>query len=495
MSNTEHSPLLVQTSPSVTQLTYQTASSSESSLDRLLRPTTAASLTPTLGQRHSFLYRARRSKLATALVVSMALFVDMLIYGIAVPILPKIVERMPGWSGEASMDVGILFGSYALGLLIFTPIFGILSDKYQTRRTPMLVGLMGLAVCTILFSVAESYWQLLLARFAQGVSGGASWSIGLSMIADVYPAHRLGVVMGTVLSANTVGLLVGPPIGGFLFQYVSNRAPFYFAAFLALLDFLARLWVIPPTSAAALRPSSQLDLVRPSSGSFGDLFRILANPQIALTCLSTVVISGVYSGLEPTLPLFLAERFGSDESEIGLLFCAIVVPNVAVSIIVGWISDMYGRKIVTAIGMLSMAVSTPLLALPTVIGFEVVTLMMFGATAAVSLTPIMPELAEFVTQQGGGAYGQVYALFNVAYSFGMLSGPIVAGFLYQSISFQWEMVFFACTVAIFAPILLVADSWYRRKSQESFRIPSPARSTSRQRPPSMMSAYRQLDSK
>lgn len=98
--------------------------------------------------------------------------------------------------GVEADAIGWLFGSYALGLLLLTPVFGIVSDRLGSRRVPMLAGLLGLAVATLLFNVATTYGGLVAARIAQGVSGGASWTIGLSMIADVYPKERLGAVMG-----------------------------------------------------------------------------------------------------------------------------------------------------------------------------------------------------------------------------------------------------------------------------------------------------------
>jgi MFS family permease len=122
-------------------------------------------------------------------VVALALFIDTLVYGIAVPILGSILSAI----GRSSSDLGVLFGSYAIGLLTSAPIAGVISDRIG-RRIPMVVGLLGMGVSSILFSFAESFWQLLVARILQGVSGGISWSVGLSMIADVYPSDQLGSV-------------------------------------------------------------------------------------------------------------------------------------------------------------------------------------------------------------------------------------------------------------------------------------------------------------
>lgn len=63
----------------------------------------------------------------------------------------------------------------AFGLLLATPVFAILSDRYQNRRYPMMGGMLGLGISTLAFAMADTYALLVLARVAQGVAGGASW--------------------------------------------------------------------------------------------------------------------------------------------------------------------------------------------------------------------------------------------------------------------------------------------------------------------------------
>jgi MFS family permease len=106
--------------------------------------------------------------------------------------------------------------------------------------------------------------------------------------------------------------------------------------------------------------------------------------------------------MEPTLPLYLRDRFGLDETTIGLLFCVIVIPNMFISVIVGWVSDRYGHKLVCGLFMLSMAVASPCLGLPYSIPIEIIALMAFGLSSAGSLTPLLPDMASFVTSRGGG---------------------------------------------------------------------------------------------
>jgi MFS family permease len=110
----------------------------------------------------------------------------------------------------------------------------------------MMVALLCCAIATLGFAFATTFWQLLLARIMQGVAGGASWTISLTMIADAFPAHQLGTAMGSVLVWNSFGFLAGPVIGGFLFEYGGYMMPFLFCAIGALITLLVSTAVIPP---------------------------------------------------------------------------------------------------------------------------------------------------------------------------------------------------------------------------------------------------------
>ncbi|TMF41799.1 MAG: MFS transporter, partial [Chloroflexi bacterium] len=84
---------------------------------------------------------SRGSPRAILLVVTLAIFTDMLVYGLVVPILPRYATTL----GASQAAIGLLFGSYAVALLVATPFWGILSDRVG-RRGPMLWGLIGLAI-------------------------------------------------------------------------------------------------------------------------------------------------------------------------------------------------------------------------------------------------------------------------------------------------------------------------------------------------------------
>jgi multidrug resistance protein len=188
---------------------------------------------------------------------------DSLVYSVVIPILPLFVTSTLHLDEQ---DVGFLFASYAGGLLVATPLFGLASDRFG-RRAPMLFGLLGLAAATMGFAFAQSYWQLVLARVAQGVSGAASFVVGLAMISDAFPVDEVGGALGLVMGVNAIGFLVGPTIGGVMYERLGFRAPFFLCAALAVADFVARFALVSDEALLAMHAQSMRDSASLSSSS------------------------------------------------------------------------------------------------------------------------------------------------------------------------------------------------------------------------------------
>jgi MFS family permease len=126
------------------------------------------------------------SKGAVLLVVSVALFTDMLVYDVLLPILPEILIRAHSSASKA----GTLVASYALGLLFATPILSYWSDSTRDRKTPIIVGQAGLIVATIMFIRARSLWLLIVARILQGIHPRDQYRICSFRNMDCWPCSH-----------------------------------------------------------------------------------------------------------------------------------------------------------------------------------------------------------------------------------------------------------------------------------------------------------------
>jgi DHA1 family solute carrier family 18 vesicular amine transporter 1/2 len=356
-----------------------------------------------------------------------------------------------------------------VGLIFVTPFISFFSDRFNNRKVPMLMGLVGLITSTLAFAYTDSFIGLAVARFGQGVSAGISWTIGLAMISDVYLPSELGSVMGWVLTANSFGFLIGPPLGGVMSQFISQEAPYLLCTGLALIDLIGRLYIKPAIpslegederllNSRSNSPTSLSPQRNDSIYSFIDL-------QVIITCLAIIISAGIFSGIEPTLPIYLAQVYNFNVSKIGALWLAIIFPNMISGIVSGSLSDKYGRKNITAFGLFLFGISSILVGFSYNIYTVIISLLLFGFTGGVAMTPSLPEFGDFAQERGGKSFAQAYAMYNVAYSIGMIFGPIIGGYLYESVGFKYQMLGFGIISIFTSPIVFYF--WLIRKPKQS----------------------------
>lgn len=148
--------------------------------------------------------------LAAALAVSMA-------YGVTLPVLPFLLERLLGPSSAAGVarHTGWLTGAYTFALFFLSPLWGVLSDRID-RRAVMLVGLLGSAASLLALDWVTGLAGLYLARIASGALSAAVLPAALAYVADSCAAEQRPRQFALVASATTVGFLLGPATGSWL---------------------------------------------------------------------------------------------------------------------------------------------------------------------------------------------------------------------------------------------------------------------------------------
>ncbi|WP_078394738.1 MFS transporter [Shouchella patagoniensis] len=350
-------------------------------------------------------------KSSVLFVVILAIFADMLMYGLVVPFLPIYAESL----GASQSEIGLLFASYAIALFISTPIFGALADRVG-RKKLLVIGLIALAITTIIYALSTSFWILVLARLLQGFAAAIPWTAGLALLAEVFTKEERGKAMGIAMSGQAGGVLLGPPIGGWLYEFGGYSFPFFIATGIALLAALLCL--------VALR-----NVPETRSESFISPFKILRNKNVLMVAGVAVVGASVFASIEPTLPIHFNEKLNISPGAIGLMFVVVTLGYGITAPFIGTISTKIGHIKTIRIGIVMAAIVLPLNALPNIIWVQVVTLILLGITLGMVLTPALPKLADISQEAGATSQGLTYAVYNTAYSFGMMAGPLVAGTL------------------------------------------------------------------
>jgi MFS transporter, DHA1 family, solute carrier family 18 (vesicular amine transporter), member 1/2 len=347
---------------------------------------------------------------AAVAVVTLALAVDMFLYGSLVPLLP-LLPAVAGSAGAA----GLLFGAYAVAMLVATPVVGRWVDR-SGPRAPLLAGLLALAAATALFAAVVDVpgglglTVLMLARAAQGFAAAASWSAGLALIASTHPPERRGTVMGLALSAVGFGVLLGPAVSGLLAEAFGPRAPFVLVAVLAAADAVARIIWVGPTAAAPAATPLRVVARGPSAGLL-----------IGLTALGAAAIAFP----EPVLPLHLAV-LGLGSTGIGLVFGAAALLGGLAAPLAGMLTDRLGASRVAALGTLVAAAGFVLCGLP-VAGASIAGVLVVGVGAQFVLAPTLVLIGGLAEHIKPPAYGAAYALYNLAYTGGLAIAPLAAG--------------------------------------------------------------------
>src|SRR5262245_11660436 len=241
-----------------------------------------------------------RSRAFAVALVTFACFTDITAYSIAVPVLPDLSRRL----GASPTVIGFLFASFGVTLLTVSVPMGAVSDRIG-RRLPIVGGLAALAAATLLFAFATSLPVLFIARLVQGAADAVTWVVGFALIADRYAAEERGRVAGFVMSGTSFAFMIGPSIGGWLYEIGGIRLPFLFMVGLAIASAVSFLLIDLPPAHAEHEPVP--------------LKTVLRVPAVAACTIAVVTGSATMSMLEPVLALHLA-NLSIGPARIGLLF-------------------------------------------------------------------------------------------------------------------------------------------------------------------------------
>ena len=379
-------------------------------------------------------------KIAALAVVSIAFLADTVLYYLLVPLLPSYARDLH----LSQRGVSLLFGSYAAALLLSTFPLGRLADVVG-RRTTMLWGLAGLGTTTLLFALSSSFPLLVAARVLQGVSAAATWTSGLALVADHFPASERGRAMGTVFAFANFGILAGPPLAGYLAERFGPRSPFLAAALLVLLDAAARAFLLRDAPEGA----------RGEPGRVGTLLR---DGTVAALAGAMVLGSSIFALLESVLPLDFDSRLGKSPVQIGIAFAVAAATHTVTSPLMGRLSDRVGRKRVIVAGLLATPIVLPLPALLPGWWGVLGAMALLGVLGSFLLSPVSPGLADAVERSGSRAFGSGFALLNLSYAAGMLLGPVAGGILVPFVGLPVALVAIGATFALYAIVVARSSS-------------------------------------
>ena len=359
----------------------------------------------------------RRSAL---LAVCLAVFIDMLGFGIILPSLPLHAADL----GGGGAWVGVLLTGYAAAQFVAAPILGSLSDRYGRRRL-LLLSLAGSAVSLTVTAVAGSLALLLLARVVAGGFGGAT-AVGQAYVIDLSPARQRTRALGLVGASIGLGFVFGPAIGaGLAGLGVDFAGTCFVAAGVAVANLVLGLIRLPGPAA---RPPTRRG--RPTGPRrSAPLRRIatlragLSRPTLRPVLLALFGVTFAFVGMETTFALLARSRFNLGPAGLGIVFAGVGIVMVIVQGgLVSRLTDRYGDAPVALAGAVVLAVG--LLALPNVpaaVGYPALGLVAIGQGL------LSPTTASLLARGGGGNLGGLLGVGQSAAAAARAVGPLVAG--------------------------------------------------------------------
>jgi MFS transporter, DHA1 family, solute carrier family 18 (vesicular amine transporter), member 1/2 len=367
-------------------------------------------------------------------VVTAATFTDIVALGVAVPVLPDLSRRL----GASPAIIGLLFGSFGATMLVVSMPMGSVSDRIG-RRTPMLVGLAALAGATLLFAYASRLPALFAARLVQGAADATTWVVGFALIADLYPPEQRGRVTGIILGGTSVAYMVGPSIGGWLYEIGGIRLPFLFVTGMAVLTIAAFASLRLPEHQASREPVP--------------IGRLLRNPQILTCSIVVLLMAATMTMFEPLFVLFLQDSLHIGPARVGTVFAAAALGNTFFHPIVGRMADRWGARRLSGIGLLVTAAVLPFIAQVWSFPSAVVLCLLQAASFAIVGSPSLTFMADATSEAGLGSFGTAYGLYNAVWAVGLLGGPPLGGYLYEHMRFSmlalaWAVVVAAITLSL-----------------------------------------------
>ena len=175
--------------------------------------------------------------------IFITVLIDVIGFGIIIPVMPGLISSLKHVDISTAAKYGsYLTVAYALTQFLFAPILGNLSDKYG-RRTVLLCSLFGFGVDYIFMALAPTYAWLFIGRIIAGITG-SSFTTAAAYIADISSVENRAKNFGMLGAAFGFGFIIGPLLGGVISDF-GQRAPFYAAAVLALLNWAYGFFVLP----------------------------------------------------------------------------------------------------------------------------------------------------------------------------------------------------------------------------------------------------------
>jgi MFS family permease len=361
-----------------------------------------------------------RTKKPSLLIIFLTVFLDLIGFGIVLPLLPQYVELY----GGRGLVVGAVISSFSLMQFLFAPWWGRLSDRIG-RRPVLLVSNLGSAISYALFAIA-SYQSgttgilvLLASRVFAGLCG-ANLSVASAYIADVTPPEKRSKSMGLIGVAFGLGFIFGPALGAFASRYGLDK-PGWVACGMCAFNFVLGCAILVESRSPDSPPA-------PPRPRIEQWLRTLRVPQLSTLIGIYFLATFCFTCFESTLSLLIKKKFNYDQTHAGYLFafCGVVAALTQGGLI-GRLIKAFGDQRLIALSLIAVAVSLVMIPYMSNLFGLLVALGLFAAASNINRAPTLGQISlNAPSNEQGATMGVAQSAATLA----RFTGPLMATALY-----------------------------------------------------------------
>lgn len=383
---------------------------------------------------------------ASLLVLFLTIFIDLLGFGIVIPLVPYYARQF----ATSGAVIGAVVAVYSLMQFIFSPIWGRVSDRIG-RRPILLISLAGSVAGYVVFAYAYNLTWLIIARVMDGISG-ANIGTAQAYIADVTTPENRAKGMGLIGAAFGLGFILGPPLGGILASwgesrgYAQNFFPGVVAAALSLIAFLLAWFFLGESRPKDLAPSrGRLPQFDPEIWRF-----IRTHPLLPYLLSAVFLIIFAFAGMETSVTLHGRERFGLTARQLGYFFglMGVVVATIQGGLI-GRLTRRFGERALIIFG--AIVLFSGLALVPSV--YRIGLLYPVAVLIAMGQGLCHPSLTSLVSRSAPAReQGSILGFSSSMGSLARMTGPFLTGVMYDA--YASRGAFYTAAASVLAAFLI-----------------------------------------
>lgn len=388
---------------------------------------------------------------ASLSVIFATVFIDLMGFGIVIPILPTFASSDLNIS---DFSIGIIVAMYSFNQFVFNPILGKLSDRIG-RRPVIIFTLMITGISYLIFSIADSFFILLMARMLAGF-GGSNIGVAQAYIADITTKDERAKGMGLIGAAFGLGFVFGPLIGGILSEYGYWVVGLGSAAF----SFLAMLFAV------FFLPESRKDL-KLSEEKSHKLFdikyakRIISYPKVGLLILLFFMIVFSMANIYGTFSLLGLRVYGFSDAQNGYLFGIIgIVSAIMQGGVIRHLTKIFSDELLVKMGIFFMMLGLTLL--PYGISFTGAAIIVIVLSIGTGM--MQPTILSMISKLSPESeQGAILSINQSISALARVLGPLWGGFAFEFIGFEFPFL----TGGLFTFITLVITIFYLKSDKKT----------------------------